>query len=130
MNEPEWSFLNYNKPNYQEIRYYSAPTKKKKINSLSEVDPELLKTFEKLGISISEQKKLISNYESQNHLLEIERLQIIVKSNLDTISNLEENAKSISEVIETQCKEIRTLKRKVQLADDAFSGLSKRLRKS
>ena len=31
MNEPEWSFLNYKKPNYQEIRYYSAPTKKKKI---------------------------------------------------------------------------------------------------
>jgi Fe-S cluster assembly protein SufB len=30
MNEPEWSFLNYKKPNYQEIRYYSAPTKKKK----------------------------------------------------------------------------------------------------
>lgn len=58
MNEPEWSFLNYKKPNYQEIRYYSAPTKKKKISSLSEVDPELLKTFEKLGISISEQKKL------------------------------------------------------------------------
>ena len=58
MNEPKWSFLNYKKPNYQEIRYYSAPTKKKKIKNLSEVDPELLKTFEKLGISISEQKKL------------------------------------------------------------------------
>jgi Fe-S cluster assembly protein SufB len=58
MLEPEWAFLNYTKPNYQDIRYYSAPKKKKKLNSLDEVDPALLQTFEKLGISIFEQKKL------------------------------------------------------------------------
>lgn len=58
MNEPNWSSLNYNQPNYQNIRYYSAPKKKKKLNDLSEVDPELLKAFEKLGISINEQKQL------------------------------------------------------------------------
>jgi Fe-S cluster assembly protein SufB len=58
LKEPEWAFLNYPKPNYQDIRYYSAPKKKKKLNSLSEVDPELLVAFEKLGISILEQKKL------------------------------------------------------------------------
>ena len=58
MIEPNWSFLNYKKPNYQEIIYYSAPIKKKQLNNLNEVDPILLETFEKLGISILEQKKL------------------------------------------------------------------------
>ena len=58
MNEPEWSNLHYKKPNFQDISYYSAPKKKPNLNSLDEVDPELLKTFDKLGISINEQKKL------------------------------------------------------------------------
>ena len=56
MKEPEWSNLKYNKPNFQDISYYSAPKKKPDLNSLDEVDPELLKTFEKLGISLDEQK--------------------------------------------------------------------------
>ncbi|MDA9882959.1 Fe-S cluster assembly protein SufB [Flavobacteriaceae bacterium] len=58
MNEPEWSNLQYKKPNFQDISYYSAPKKKLSLNSLDEVDPELLKTFNKLGISLEEQKKL------------------------------------------------------------------------
>ena len=58
MNEPEWSNLKYKKPNFQDISYYSAPKKKPNLNSLDEVDPELLKTFNKLGISLEEQKKL------------------------------------------------------------------------
>ena len=58
MQEPDWAFLAYKKPDYQDIRYYSAPKKKKKLNSLSEVDPVLIQTFEKLGISVFEQKKL------------------------------------------------------------------------
>jgi len=58
LNEPEWSYLTYKKTNYQNIRYYSAPKKKKKLNSLDEVDPELIYAFEKLGISLLEQKKL------------------------------------------------------------------------
>ena len=58
MKEPEWSNLKYNKPNFQDISYYSAPKKKPDLNSLDEVDPELLKTFDKLGISLDEQKKL------------------------------------------------------------------------
>ena len=58
MNEPEWAYLNYTKTDYQDIRYYSAPRKKEKLNDLNEVDPELLRAFEKLGISLSEQKKL------------------------------------------------------------------------
>ena len=58
MNEPEWSNLQYKKPNFQDISYYSAPKKKPSLKSLDEVDPELLKTFNKLGISLEEQKKL------------------------------------------------------------------------
>ncbi|WP_222982832.1 Fe-S cluster assembly protein SufB [Flagellimonas meishanensis] len=58
MKEPEWANVNYQKPNFQDISYYSAPNKKPKYNSLDEVDPELLDTFKKLGISLDEQKKL------------------------------------------------------------------------
>ncbi|MEM8929078.1 MAG: Fe-S cluster assembly protein SufB [Bacteroidota bacterium] len=58
MEEPEWANVNYEKPNFQDISYYSAPNKKPKYNSLDEVDPELLDTFKKLGISLDEQKKL------------------------------------------------------------------------
>ena len=45
-------------PIFQEICYYAAPKQKKKLDSLDEVDPELLKTMDKLGISIEEQKRL------------------------------------------------------------------------
>ena len=58
MEEPKWANVKYSKPDFQKISYYSAPKGKDKYNSLDEVDPELLKTFEKLGISINEQKKL------------------------------------------------------------------------
>ena len=58
MKEPLWAKLNYPPVSYQDICYYSAPVKKKKLASLDEVDPELLETFEKLGIPLSEQKRL------------------------------------------------------------------------
>jgi Fe-S cluster assembly protein SufB len=58
MSEPEWANVKYNKPDFQEITYYAAPKKKKSLDNLDEVDPELLKTFEKLGISLDEQKRL------------------------------------------------------------------------
>jgi Fe-S cluster assembly protein SufB len=58
MDEPDWANVKYKKPNYQAISYYSAPKKKDQYKSLDEVDPELLATFEKLGISLNEQKKL------------------------------------------------------------------------
>ena len=58
MIEPEWANINYKKPDFQNISYYSAPNKKPKYESLDEVDPELLDTFKKLGISLDEQKKL------------------------------------------------------------------------
>ena len=58
MTEPDWANVTYDKPDLQSISYYSAPKPKKTLESLDEVDPELLKTFEKLGISLEEQKRL------------------------------------------------------------------------
>lgn len=58
MEEPDWANVDYPKPDFQAISYYSAPKKAPKYNSLDEVDPELLDTFKKLGIPIEEQKKL------------------------------------------------------------------------
>ena len=58
MEEPEWPNVKYKKPDFQKISYYSAPKTNPKYESLDEVDPELLKTFDKLGISLEEQKKL------------------------------------------------------------------------
>ena len=58
MEEPDWANVTYKKPDLQSISYYSAPKSQVKYDSLDEVDPELLKTFEKLGISLEEQKKL------------------------------------------------------------------------
>src|SRR5438477_3979772 len=58
LKEPEWANVHYEPIDYQSIRYYSAPKQKKTLNSLDEVDPELRATFEKLGISLEEQKRL------------------------------------------------------------------------
>ena len=58
MNCPEWAQLKFYESNYQEIVYYSVPKSKKQLNNINEVDPEILKTFEKLGISLTEQKRL------------------------------------------------------------------------
>jgi len=57
MKEPNWQNLNYPKIDFNDICYYSSP-KKKKLKSLDEVDPELLKTYDKLGIPLDEQKML------------------------------------------------------------------------
>ena len=58
MEEPKWPNVKYPPIDYQDIIYYAAPKKKKTVNGLDEVDPELLKTFDKLGISLNEQKRL------------------------------------------------------------------------
>ena len=56
--EPHWLNARYGPIDYQDVTYYSAPKKKAQLSSLDEVDPELLKTFEKLGIPLDEQKRL------------------------------------------------------------------------
>ncbi|MDH5603473.1 MAG: Fe-S cluster assembly protein SufB [Cyclobacteriaceae bacterium] len=58
MTEPSWGNIHHPEIHYNDIIYYSAPKPKKKLESLDEVDPELLATFEKLGISLDEQKRL------------------------------------------------------------------------
>jgi Fe-S cluster assembly protein SufB len=58
MKEPTWPNVKYPAINYQDIIYYSAPKQKVTPKNLEDVDPELLKTFEKLGISLTEQKRL------------------------------------------------------------------------
>src|SRR6185295_13566971 len=59
MEEPRWwPNLTYGKIDYQGLSYYSAPKQKKKLNSLDEVDPDLRSMYEKLGISLNEQKML------------------------------------------------------------------------
>src|SRR5918912_2773612 len=58
MEEPRWwPNISFARIDYQDIVYYSAPKAKKQLNSMDEVDPELRKTFEKLGISLDEQKR-------------------------------------------------------------------------
>ncbi|MDG1780102.1 MAG: Fe-S cluster assembly protein SufB [Flavobacteriales bacterium] len=58
MVEPEWAHVQYDKPDFQAISYYSAPKKKPTLESMDEVDPELRKTMDRLGISLEEQKRL------------------------------------------------------------------------
>ena len=58
MTEPTWPNVSYPPIDYQAIKYYSAPIQKKQVNSLDELDPELRRTFERLGISLNEQKRL------------------------------------------------------------------------
>ena len=57
MNEPKWPNVKYPKIDFQQITYYSAP-KPKKLDSIDQVDPELLRTFEKLGVPMNERAKL------------------------------------------------------------------------
>jgi Fe-S cluster assembly protein SufB len=58
MTEPHWANLHYDPIDYQNLSYYSAPKSVKPLQSLDEVDPELLRVYDKLGISLTEQKKL------------------------------------------------------------------------
>ena len=58
LTEPEWAHVHYTKPDFQAISYYAAPKQKKQLNSLDELDPEMRKTMDRLGISLEEQKRL------------------------------------------------------------------------
>lgn len=58
MTEPTWFNAHYNKPDFNSIQYYSAPRKKPQLESLDEIDPSIRETYDKLGISLDEQKML------------------------------------------------------------------------
>ena len=57
MQEPTWAHVRYKQPDFQDIVYYSAPKPRKKLNSLDELDPELKSMYDRLGISVDEQKR-------------------------------------------------------------------------
>ena len=57
MEAPDWANICYKEPNYQDVIYYSAPKQKPVLDSLDDLDPEMKKTFDKLAISIEEQKR-------------------------------------------------------------------------
>jgi len=58
LDEPEWAMVDYPKIDFQDMYYYASPVKKKELNSLDEVDPEILEVYNKLGISLKEQEVL------------------------------------------------------------------------
>lgn len=87
MTEPKWPNLYYPKVDYQAIKYYSAPKQKKTVGSLDEIDPELLDTFNRLGISLSEQKRLANVVDDTIGDKSLgERPQVAVDAVMDSVS--------------------------------------------
>jgi Fe-S cluster assembly protein SufB len=78
MTEPEWSNVTYQKVDYQAIKYYSAPKKAKELNSLDELDPEMKAMFDRLGISLTEQKRMAN--------VKDDRPQVAVDAVIDSVS--------------------------------------------
>ena len=87
MATPEWAHVEYPAIDYQNIIYYSAPKVKAKLNSLDEVDPELLDTFEKLGISLSEQKRLTNVNVAEMLFLTAFRLRQPLRTSLQAMAS-------------------------------------------
>jgi Fe-S cluster assembly protein SufB len=82
MKEPKWSNVNYTPIDYQSIKYYSAPKAAKMVDSMDDIDPELRATFEKLGISLTEQKRLLNVKDGE----EKELSGIAVDAVIDSVS--------------------------------------------
>ena len=76
MSEPTWARVKYSPIPYQELYYYSAPKKKEGVKSLDEIDPEILKTYEKLGIPLREQEMLAG----------VQRSNVAVDAVFDSVS--------------------------------------------
>src|SRR3974390_1008637 len=81
MREPTWARVNYPKIDYQDIYYYAAPKAFKAPKSLDEVDPEILKTYEKLGIPLREQEILAGGERPEG-----ERSRVAVDAVFDSVS--------------------------------------------
>ena len=87
MIEPLWPNVSYPKIDYQAIKYYSAPKQKKTVNSLDEIDPELIDTFNRLGISLNEQKRLTGVVDRPlEETLPGERPRVAVDAVMDSVS--------------------------------------------
>ncbi|MEP0548746.1 MAG: Fe-S cluster assembly protein SufB [Rhodothermales bacterium] len=76
---PRWAHLTYPEPDFQDISYYSAPGSRPKYDSLDDVDPEMLEMFDKLGISVTEQKRLTGVDDE-------ERMPVAVDVVMDSVS--------------------------------------------
>src|SRR5438105_15556888 len=76
LNEPKWARVKYGPIDYQDLYYYSAPRKKPGVKSLDEIDPEILKTYAKLGIPLREQEMLAG----------VERSNVAVDAVFDSVS--------------------------------------------
>ena len=86
MSEPHWPNVKYPKIDYQSIIYYSAPKQKKTVGSLDEIDPELLDTFQRLGISLNEQKRLLNVVDVTDGDTVQERPRVAVDAVMDSVS--------------------------------------------
>ena len=86
MSEPHWPNVKYPKIDYQSIIYYSAPKQKKTVGSLDEIDPELLDTFQRLGISLNEQKRLLNVVDVTDGDAAQERPRVAVDAVMDSVS--------------------------------------------
>ena len=84
MSEPHWPNVKYPIIDYQSIIYYSAPKQKKTVGSLDEIDPELLDTFQRLGISLNEQKRLLGVVEESP--VDSDRPRVAVDAVMDSVS--------------------------------------------
>lgn len=96
MEEPKWPNVTYPPIDFQAIKYYSAPKKKKKVKSLDDIDPELRRTFERLGISLSEQKRL-AGVEEEGTDEETTTPQVAVDAVMDSESVITTFKKELNE---------------------------------
>lgn len=96
MEEPKWPNVTYPPIDFQAIKYYSAPKKKKKVKSLDDIDPELRRTFERLGISLSEQKRL-AGVEEESTDGETTTPQVAVDAVMDSESVITTFKKELNE---------------------------------
>ncbi|GAA3853808.1 Fe-S cluster assembly protein SufB [[Pseudomonas] carboxydohydrogena] len=86
MEEPTWARVDYPKIDYQDLYYYAAPKKKKEVASLDEIDPEILKTYEKLGIPLREVEVLEGVVRRDEDGNEIAERRVAVDAVFDSVS--------------------------------------------
>jgi Fe-S cluster assembly protein SufB len=86
MLEPTWARVNYPKIDYQDLYYYAAPKPKKQLSSLDEIDPEILKTYEKLGIPLREVAVLEGVVAAEGETGSAPRGRIAVDAVFDSVS--------------------------------------------
>lgn len=115
MKEPEWAHVRYEKPDFQDITYFSAPKPKKKLDSLDELDPELKSMYDKLGISIDEQKRLAGV--AMDVVVDSVSVQTTFK---DTLGKLGIIFMSFSEAVQEHPELVRKYMGKVVPANDNF----------